>query len=262
VRLWQQAPLAWRTGLVHSKFAPTVRRFMNSVYKRGLDVFPLAAPLEGCRMRLDWHSSKAFVFGTYEREVVRTLYEVIQPESTVLHVGAHIGYFTLLLAKLVGSKGMVVAFEPVPENFRVLAENIEMNGFQNVVLEKQAVAATSGVVSLRVNDDDRLTYTASLLRGWPAFDVETTRLDDYVSRFDQPIRFVMMDVEGAESDVLEGMRHMLRRDLPTLLIELHGFDELGQSHPALRTLRDTGYSLRFLEASGAQVHVLAETRGS
>lgn len=262
MRLWQHAPLAWRTSLVRSRFAPVVRRLMNSVYKKELEVFPLAAPLDGWRMRLEWRSSKAFIFGTYEREVVHSLCEIVQPGSSVVQAGAHIGYFTLLLAKLVGPKGKVIAFEPVPENFRVLAENVEMNGCRNVVLEKRAVAATSGFANLRMNDHDRLTYTASLLRGGPALDVEAISLDDYISHLDQPIHFVMMDVEGAEADVLEGMRNTLRRDLPKLLIELHGFDALGQSHPALRTLRDVNYSFRFLEPGGAQVHAVAEARTS
>lgn len=213
-------------------------------------------------MRLEWRSSKAFIFGTYEREVVRSLCDVVQPASTVVQAGAHIGYFTLLLAKLVGPQGTVIAFEPVPENFRVLAENVEMNGCRNVILEKRAVAARSGITSLRTNDNDRLTYTASLLRGGPALDVEAISLDDYVSRLVQPIHFVMMDVEGAESDVLEGMRNTLTRDFPKVLVELHGFDALGESHPALRTLRDVNYSFRFLEPGGAQVHALAEPRTS
>ena len=211
-------------------------------------------------MRLEWRSSKAFVFGTYEREVVRTLCKVVREGSTVLHIGAHIGYFTLLLAKLAGPEGMVFAFEPFPENFQVLKENIEMNGYPNVVVENQAVAAISGRTSLCVNDDDQLTYTASLVHGRPTLEVEATKMDDYASRFEKPIQFVMMDVEGAESEVLEGMRNLLGCDRPTLLIELHGFDELRQSHPALRTLRNISYSFRFLEVGGAQVHVLAEPR--
>jgi len=54
----------------------------------------------------------------------------------------------------------------------------------------------------------------------------------------------------------------VRRDRPTILIELHGFDSWGESHPALQELQSMDYQFRFLEKGGCQVHVLAEPRKS
>jgi FkbM family methyltransferase len=227
------------------------------LFPTGARVFELAAPLEGYKMSLEWRSSKAFVFGTYEREVVSALLEVVKPGWIVFDIGAHVGYFTLLLAKLVGLKGRVVAFEPFPENFQTLEENVRLNGARNIVLERSAVAATSGMASLRSNDSNRQTFTASLVHGQPGSEVKVVSLDDYAAGQREQIDFVMMDVEGAEADVLMGMRSILRRNLPLLLIELHGFDSTGQSHPALQELRAMNYSFRFLDAPGAQAHILA-----
>jgi FkbM family methyltransferase len=256
--VWQRAPLSWRTGFVKSRFAPPVRRIMNSLFPAGARVFQLAAPLEGYRMLLEWRSSKAYVFGTHEREVVDVLLLTIRPGWTVFDLGAHVGYFALLLAKLVGPKGRVVAFEPFPENFQTLEENVQLNAARNIVLERSAVSAVSGMASLKSSDSDRLTSTASLVHGQPASEVKVVSLDDYAARQPERIHFVMMDVEGAEADVLTGMRSILRRDLPVLLIELHGFDSTGQSHPALQELRAMNYSFRYLDAPGAQVHILAQ----
>lgn len=256
--VWQKAPLRWRTGFVKSRFAPPIRHIVNSLFPPGTRVFQLAAPLEGYKMRMEWRSSKAYVFGTHERAVVEVLLLTIQPGWMVFEIGAHVGYFALLLAKLVGPQGRVIAFEPFPENFGTLEENIRLNGCVNVVLEHSAVAATSGMATLRSNDSNRLTSTASLVHGQPVSEVKVVSLDDYAEGQRERIDFVMMDVEGAEADVLNGMRSMLRRDLPVLLIELHGFDLSGHSHPALRELREMNYSFRFLEASGAQVHILAQ----
>jgi FkbM family methyltransferase len=258
VEMWQRVPLSWRTRFVKSRFAPPLRRLVNSLYPTGSEVFPLAAPLEGYKMRLEWRSSKAFVFGTYEREVISALLRIVQPGWVVFDVGAHVGYFVLLLAKLVGPRGKVVAFEPLPENFRVLDENVRMNGCCSVILENRAVAATSGPASLRSNDSNRLTYTASLVHGQPFADVEAVSLDDYTSGLQERIHFVMMDAEGVEAAVLQGMRSVLRRDHPTLLIELHGFDQTGQSHPALQELNSMDYSIQFLGTPGSQVHILAQ----
>ena len=201
--------------------------------------------------------SKALVFGTYEREVISVLLRVVKPGWTVFDAGAHIGYFTLLLAKLVGPRGRVVAFEPFPENFRALEENVRLNDQRNIVLEECAVAATSGTASLRSNDANRLTYTASLVQGRPISEVKVVSLDDYARGRQERIHFIMMDVEGAEADVLKGMQSILRRDLPTLLIELHGFDSSAQLHPALQELRAMNYCFQFLGAPGVQAHILA-----
>ena len=222
LRFWQSVPLSWRTGPVKSRFAPPLRRIMNSLYPRGADIFPPAAPLEGYRMRLEWQSSEAFVFGTYEPEVIGALQRVVQSNWVVFDVGAHIGDFALLLSKLVGPRGRVFAFEPVPENFKVLEENVRLNGCGNVFVENRAVAGVSGSVNLKSNDTDRLTYTSSLVGGRPNIEVEAVSLDDYTSSWRERVQFVMMDVEGAEADLLGGMRSILQRDFPTLLIELHG----------------------------------------
>jgi FkbM family methyltransferase len=258
VEIWQRVPLSWRISFVKSRLAPPLRRLMNSLYPSGSGIFPLAAPLEAYKMRLEWRSSKAFVFGTYEREVVSALLRIIRPGWVVVDIGAHVDYFTLLLAKLVGPTGKVIAFEPFPENFRVLNENVLMNDCRNVVLENLAVAATSGSASLRSNDSNRLTYTASLGHGHPVVEVEAVSLDDYTSGLQERIHLVMMDVEGVEEAVLQGMRSVLQRDLPTLLVELHDFDQTGEFHPALHELHSMDYSIQFLEAPGSQVHILAQ----
>ena len=64
-------------------------------------------------MRLHWQTQKAFVFGTFEIEVTRAIQRVVRPGWTVVDIGAHIGYETLLLAQQVGPKGRIFAFEPL-----------------------------------------------------------------------------------------------------------------------------------------------------
>jgi FkbM family methyltransferase len=258
LRAWQKCPQSWRSGLVKSRFASPLRRLMNSLYPGGTDIFPLAAPLKGNKMRLDVRSSKAFIFGTYEPQVIRGLLSTVRNGWTVVDIGAHVGYFALLLSKLVGPDGKVIAFEPVSENFRALEENVRLNDCRNVILEKRAVTSVSGPVTMRSNDTNQLTFTASLVHGQPIADVDAVSLDDYFAGIQEPVRFVMMDVEGAEEAVLQGMRAILRRDLPTILIELHGFEEYGEAHPALRELRSLDYHFRFLDLPGSQVHILAE----
>jgi FkbM family methyltransferase len=137
---------------------------------------------------------------------VHLLRRMVQPNWVVFDIGAHIGYFALLLSRMVGPGGKVVAFEPSPDIFRILEENVRMNDCRNVVLENRAVAATTGVMTLRLNDADPLTSTASLVQGKATAEVQTVTADEYASGFGKQIYLVMMDVEGAEEAVLQGMR--------------------------------------------------------
>jgi hypothetical protein len=91
-------------------------------------------------------------------------------------------------------------------------------------------------------------------------DIECLKVDDYVFVRRERIHFVLMDVEGAEAAVLEGMKGTLRRDRPTFIMEVHGFDGLGELHPALQTFKAMDYSIRYSEKPACQVHILAEPR--
>jgi FkbM family methyltransferase len=229
VRAWQRAPLSLRRRFVSTPIAPLVGRWMNAAYASYPQVFELASPLEGYRMRLHWQTSKAYVFGTHEYEVTQTI-----------------------------QRGKVIAFEPLPENFAVLEENIRLNSCTNVVLENLAVGDFGGRSTLRANDENPLTSTSSLEHGRAVAPVDVIRLDDYLLLRKERVHFVMMDVEGAEAAVLRGMQQTLAEHRPVLLIELHAFDYYRENHPALLELKSHGYGFRYLDIQGAQTHILAE----
>lgn len=73
-------------------------------------------------------------------------YAFLDPKAgdVVFDVGAHIGSFALKAARLVGEEGLVVALEPELENYRILKENIELNGLENVVLLPMALSDFQG----------------------------------------------------------------------------------------------------------------------
>lgn len=276
IRLFQKTPISWRQGIVAAPIAPIIRCFLNRFYGDQTRIFSLRAPLEGHRMRLHWQTQKAFFFGLYEPEVTKTIQQVVHAgiiDGITVDIGAHIGYYTLLLAKHAngknGKNGKVVAFEPLPENFEVLKENVALNSYHNVVVENKAVADFSGRITIARNNDVPLTSTASISPnsittstsiglGTDVIEVDVVKLDDYFDNCRQRVAFLKMDVEGAETAVLDGMKRILSEDRPLLLIELHGFDIYGDQHPALLKLKEAGYTCRYLGAPGAQRHVLAE----
>jgi len=222
VRLGQRLPRSWRFALARSPIAPLLRRYFNRFYRREgrIVVVELAAPLEGHQMKLDWQTDKAFVFGTYEPDVVTAIQQHLRPGMIAVDCGAHIGYHTLLMAKCVGKTGRVYAFEPLPENFSVLCENIALNGYEGIVIaEKKAVGAQTGRQRFRrgrwhPEDPDPLT-SVSRLDPEGELEVEVVALDDYF--VDERVDFIKVDVEGAEEMVLKGAQRLLRRWAPTLV---------------------------------------------
>ena len=113
---------------------------------------------------------------------------------TAFDVGAHVGYFTLMLSRLVGPNGHVFAFEPHPHNLAYLHRHLDLNEIQNVTVVAKAVSGKSGTATFRGDD-----ATGSLGDG--AMVVETCRLDDF------PLPdFVKIDIEGGEHAALDASR--------------------------------------------------------
>jgi FkbM family methyltransferase len=122
----------------------------------------------------------------------------------VVDVGANVGLYSLLLARLAAPEGQVIAFEPEPQLFRVLAENTQHSGLPNLTLRNQALGEYDGRVrfyrSAFNSGDNRLGGL-----GWKGqgVEVQMTRLDATLS--DPRVDFIKMDVQGYEMGVLRGM---------------------------------------------------------
>jgi FkbM family methyltransferase len=243
-----------------SRLANSIHAILNRLPGKRYVVLECAKPLDGYRMRLDWRKDRSLAYGTWEPEVVRAISESVLPGMTAFDIGAYGGFFTLLLSKLVGPKGKVFAFEPLPANFRVLEENLKLNSIENVTVERQAVNSTRGEFPLEVpsmespliagplrDEDDRGTIS-----------VPATSLDDYVFEENLNLNFIKIDVEGAEDEVLLGAERTLATFHPTMVIELHNLEnELG-AHPAVAGLEKFGYTIRRLSEALYTTHILVD----
>ena len=172
--------------------------------------------------------------GTYEPEQTRVFQEHVRPGATVLDVGAHVGYYTVLSAVLAGPRGAVWAFEPNPANARFLRRHVQINGLANVHVTEAAVAAAEGVARF---DFGTGSGTGRLAAGG-ALEVRTLRLDDFCDAHAVAPSAIKVDVEGAEREVLEGARDTLARHRPVLFLSTHG----GEVHRAcLDFMAGAGY---------------------
>lgn len=154
----------------------------------------------------------------WDRQQTLLFESLLSKDMVFVDVGAHIGYYTLLAARRVGTRGKVYAFEPAPDNFRLLARNVAQNSFTNVVAESLAVARHRGRAQFTLSENDSASHSlAGALNGGRSVEVGTTSLDEYFSASQGRIDVVKLDAEGAELDILEGMQQTLARN-PGLIL--------------------------------------------
>jgi FkbM family methyltransferase len=150
--------------------------------------------------------------GTFEPWETELVQAEVRPGDTVLDLGANIGYYTLIFARLVGPAGKVYAFEPDPTNFALLKHNVELNGYRNVVLVNKAVADKTARARLFLAPtnagDHRLCDTEEGRRSVP---VETVDLDTFFRNFKGRFDFIKIDIQGSEWAALRGMKEFLAR---------------------------------------------------
>ena len=159
---------------------------------------------------------------TYEPQTSRLFESQIKPGMVVVDIGAHVGYFTLLAAKCVGSSGTVYALEPEPNNFALLTSNVERNGYYNVLPVQQAVSNFRGPTNLSVSNLDNGSHSIYINSDRPSSGniiVQATTLDIFLEELGWPtIDFVKVDVEGGEMAVLEGMNQFFDRSPSAKLV--------------------------------------------
>jgi FkbM family methyltransferase len=156
--------------------------------------------------------------GTYEPHLTAVFERYCRPGTTVVDVGANLGYFSLLASKLVGPAGRVVALEPNSENCRLLLSSLRLNGTSNVDLLPVAADEAPGwaYYATHVGSNGGLVDDDNLLSHFGTV-VPTFRLDDLVNG---KVDFLKMDVEGAEGRVVRGAARIIEKDRPIVTTEL------------------------------------------
>lgn len=136
-----------------------------------------------------------------EPEVVHLMMRAVRKGDTVIDGGANIGYFTLLLSKLVGPTGKVIAVEPSPPNLAKLRRNLEINKVTNVEVVPKALWSESGKTLdfhlTELGGYDSLTKSEKTVE---TIQVETITLQDVMPK-SSLVRLIKLDLEGAESAV-------------------------------------------------------------
>jgi hypothetical protein len=169
-----------------------------------------------------------FILGTHETHVSSLLKQLLKPGDVCFDVGANIGYFSNIMAKIVGPTGQVWAFEPVPENFDVLQINATLANKACRVVRPIHAAVSDQPGKVRIVRKEFSTYhqVARIVAGVISSDsesVEAVALEDEFSahQIEQSISVLKVDVEGHEWPVIKGCEKLMRRGLVrNMIVEL------------------------------------------
>ena len=204
-----------------------------------------------------------YVSGAYEPNTMIVMRGWLMPGATFVDVGANVGMFTMVAARLVGRDGRVYAFEPSERERQRLAANLTLNALEGVTILPQAIAARQGTMQLRIGmfPHAGLNTTAKSF-AYPDVaverieTVETTSLDEFVRTSGiQRIDVIKFDIEGGECAALAGAAGVLARFRPRLILELSR--DAVESHGVtpeslMATVQASGYRLYRVD-SGAQL---------
>jgi FkbM family methyltransferase len=208
--------------------------------------------------------ARPLVRGLAELPVQEALRRSVAPGAVVYDVGANVGFFTVLAARLAGPEGTVVAFEPAPECAASIRANAAVNGFDgSIKVVEAALGASVHRERLFVVADQSWSHLES--RGehpltTEAVEVDVLTIDSLVANGEiPPPDVVKIDVEGSELDVLNGMRQTLAEHKPVIICELHETNA-----PFAELIAELGYAAEGLDGPGGPLeagpndHVLAK----
>jgi len=205
--------------------------------------------IEGEKMYLDKVDALSLsINGIHEKIITNLIKKEIHSGDVVLDIGAHIGYYTLQFANLVGPTGKVYAFEPEPKNFELLKKNVQINKHDNVVLIQKIVSDKDGIVEFFISKFDSIgNKLFKSNEAGSSIKIESTTLDEYFKDLKKKIDFIKMDIQGGEGKAILGMKNLLKENKNLKIIQEWWPDALKQNNTNpedhLKFLQHIGYKI-------------------
>ena len=162
--------------------------------------------------------------GFWEMWLTQFLASQIRAGMTVVDVGANFGYYTLLFADAVGEAGRVIAVEPNPDTAALLRETVNLNGYaKRTRIVPYALSSVDGSAWLYTPDGEPKNATLVEGPGCPGghtIEVSTLTLDEVALEYPR-IDLIKIDAEGSEVNIIAGMRQLVARDRPMIVLEFN-----------------------------------------
>lgn len=218
--------LRYKRGLKR-RFHP--RAFLYDYYCRKNPDTPLTVAIEsGVKARIwpgDEIGKPIYIGGIFEESEIKFMKGILGPGMVFFDIGANMGFYSLIGAKAVGINGHVHCFEPSPRMFGELQYNVNLNGFNNIRMNRAAFGEKVGTACLSRQERGKEVYgrITDIGKTEGNYDeVEVDTLDRYIENAGvEKIDLIKIDVEGAELQVFKGARNILSKpDAPIIIFEM------------------------------------------
>lgn len=185
----------------------------------------------------------------WENPIVEAMKKHIKPGSVAIDIGAHVGTHSLIMSKLTGKEGKVIAFEPQLKLFSELVMNMVLNQCDNVKAFRCAVGEEFRLVEMNppVVDNEGGTKIGKGGDKAQLIPLDSLGLTN--------VSLIKVDVENYEYEVLLGAEKTIKENRPVIIIEIMG--NIYQSIPnrqelvykTLHTIEKMGYSVKYIDGS-------------
>jgi FkbM family methyltransferase len=217
----------WQSHWPMERGKALVFRLNSALYSIGVMKPVVVKTVAGITMEADSRdlvSQTILVKGLWEPKLTGIIMKSLPTGGVFIDVGAHIGYYSLLASRRVGAAGRVVAVEPNPETLQRLRRNLALNDSGNITVEEMACTdreTTLQFFPAGIENSGESSLSRQNAKAARAVTVRGRPLDEIVRSLAlDRVDLIKIDVEGAEMQVLTGMREILARQRPKIVIEL------------------------------------------
>jgi FkbM family methyltransferase len=194
--------------------------------------------------------NKLYFEGDFEKNELQLCAKYINENSIVIDIGANIGIHSIYFAKI-ATKGKILSIEPQVAIYPTLLKNI--SNFNNIIPLNIAIYSKMKISEFFITSDNAYSSLKDTKRKkvLQVKQVVTMPLDSLIDLFDK-VDFIKIDVEGFEKNVLLSMENILKRDKPTLFIEIYkGENSNPDPEGTIRLLTDMGYKAYIVNHAGS-----------
>jgi FkbM family methyltransferase len=207
---------------------------------------PRLTALKDCRhgrmlfLKRDQYIGRSLdLYGEFSELEARAFSQLLRADDVVVEAGANIGSHTVHIAKLVGTRGLVLAFEPQRVIHELLCANVALNELFHVRPYRAALGRDVGTIKVPLVDyaGENNFGGISLSQSSAGEEVPLLALDGFTL---PSLRMLKVDVEGMEAEVLWGARQTIAKLRPILYLEN---DRQAQSEGLVRLIEELGYNM-------------------
>jgi len=212
-----------------------IRRIGRIVAAKLLPKIPypvLKGPIRGTKFVLGSLAGRgggvSVYFNLVEEKQTIEFTNQLRSNDTVFDVGANVGYYSVIASKIIGTKGTVIAFEPVVRNLHYLYKHVELNNLRNVMILPFACSDTSSFETFSFGfssaEGHLIQSNSNIMQKFDPESVAfvcTITIDDFVDNTGVGPSVIKIDVEGAELSVLKGAERTLSTVKPKIFLSVH-----------------------------------------